>query len=123
MLQSHCTLAEKISCRGKHWLSNSQIDCNATSLVSLSSTIFLPFDLFLLHLERGKKKINSSWIVTVQEAQRRGELLSDELECVLLKSQFSQQDAKLKLILTIVRSASLKPRLSASDACLLSVEV
>lgn len=59
----------------------------------------------------------------MQEAQRRGELLSDELECVLLKSQFSQQDAKLKLILTIVRSASLKPRLSASDACLLSVEV
>lgn len=91
MLGSHCALlAEKkknTSRKGKHWLSNGQIDCNATSLVSLRSTIFLAFDLFLLRLEGGE--INSSWMETAQELRGLGEPLSDQLLCVLLKSQFS----------------------------------
>lgn len=67
------SLKKILSTKGKHWLPNSQIDYNAVSLVPLRSAIFLPFDLFLLHL--GKKKINSLQIEKVREAQteREGE--------------------------------------------------
>lgn len=74
MLSHYTSLKKILLTKGKHWLPNSQIDYNAVSLVPLRSAIFLPFDLFLLHLE---KKINSPQI----EKEREGAAVGQGVMC------------------------------------------